>query len=289
MKFEGFIGGLLNRAAGGTDPKTSTMALRGNRMSMTSDNSGTLVDLTEEKIYMLDLRKKEYTVVTFAEMRKQMEEARKALEDQKKSMSPQDQQTLQDASKQLEFDVDVKKTGQRRQIAGYDAEETVIAITMRGKGQKLEESGGAVLTSNVFLGPKIAALEEMYAFWVKFSKQAFGTNFVGLDPRTSQQAGAMLPGFAPLMERLGQESHKLSGTPLSTTTVLEGVKSAEAMKQAGAQPSGGGLGGMLAGKLMKGSSQQRTKAFTSTSERISIGTSVSDADVAIPAGFKEKK
>jgi hypothetical protein len=289
FKFEGFIGGLLNKFGGGSDPTVQTLTVRGNRMSTMNPNNGMIVDLAEEKIYALDIKKKEYTVLTFAEMRKAMEEAKKALEDQKKSMSPADQQALQDAGKQLEFDVDVKETGQRKQIAGYDTHEVVITIAMRGKGQKLEESGGAVITSNMFLGPKVAALDELYAFSAKFVKAVFGTTYVGMDPNVSTRAGSMIAGFAPLMERLSNESRKLAGTPLSTTTILEGVKSAEAMKQASSQQASGGLGGMLAGKLMKGSTQQRTKAFTSTSERLSIGTSATDADVAIPAGFKEKK
>ena len=53
--------------------------------------------------------------------------------------------------------------------------------------------------------------------------------------------------------------------------------------------TGGGIGGMLAKSMMKGSSQQRTKTFTSAREVLSVGTAVADADVAIPAGFKQKK
>ena len=57
-----------------------------------------------------------------------------------------------------------------------------------------------------------------------------------------------------------------------------------------APPStGGGIGGMLAKSMMKGSSQPRTKTFTSTRDVLSVGTAVADADVAIPAGFKLKK
>jgi hypothetical protein len=80
-----------------------------------------------------------------------------------------------------------------------------------------------------------------------------------------------------------------------TTMTIEGVKSAEQMKAAGQQQQssgGGGIGGALAGRLMRGRGgppQQRTKAFTSTHELISVANTVSDADLAIPAGFKEKK
>ena len=76
---------------------------------------------------------------------------------------------------------------------------------------------------------------------------------------------------------------------------LEAVKSADQMKQASKeqaqQNTSGGIGGMLARGLMKGRGQpqQRTKAFSSTHEYLSIATAATDADVSIPAGFKEKK
>jgi hypothetical protein len=55
--------------------------------------------------------------------------------------------------------------------------------------------------------------------------------------------------------------------------------------------SGGGLGGMFAKKLMAGKNkpQQRAKVFTTTHDMLSVETSVSPDDLAIPAGYKQKK
>jgi hypothetical protein len=267
---------------------TSTMSLKGSRMATMGDRDGTIMDVAEEKIYMVDLRGKEYTVMTFAEMRKMMEDAKKQMQESMKGMSEQDKAALKEAGQQLEFDADVKPTGQVKQIAGYEAKEHVITITMRGKGQKLEESGGFVATDNVWMGPKIAALDEMGTFGVKVAKALFGDTFAGMDPRQSTQLTTFLPGLSAMMMRLGQESAKLQGTQLGHTLIVETVKSAEQMKSAPSS-TGGGIGGMLAKSMMKGSSQPRTKTFTSTREVLSVGTAVADADVAIPAGFKLKK
>ena len=285
MKLEGFIAKML-RIGGET---TSTMSLKGPRMASMTDKDGSIIDVAEEKFYMLDLRGKEYTVMTFAEMRKMMEDAKKQMAESMKGMSEQDKAALKEAGQQLEFDANVTKTGQRKAIAGYDAEEVVITITMRGKGQKVEESGGFVATDNVWLGPKIAAMDEMAVFGMKFAKAVLGDSFAGMDPRQSAQISAFLPGLNALMTRLGQESSKLQGTQLAHTLILETVKSAEQMKGAQSSNTGGGIGGMLAKSMMKGSSQQRSKTFTSTREVLSVGTAVADADVAIPAGFKLKK
>ena len=121
MKFEGFIGGIMNRMFDGGDGLTSTVAVKGNRMSTINDTNGQIIDLSEEKIYLLDVKRKEYKPVTFAEMRKQMEEAKKALQQQSQSMNPEDKQAVQDAGKQIEFDADVKETEERKSVAGRAA------------------------------------------------------------------------------------------------------------------------------------------------------------------------
>jgi hypothetical protein len=47
---------------------------------------------------------------------------------------------------------------------------------------------------------------------------------------------------------------------------------------------------MLARRMMgnRGQPQARTKVLTTTHERLSIDATVSDADVAVPAGFRER-
>jgi hypothetical protein len=288
FKMEGFLGGFLNRAMGGSDGITSTLALKGNRMARVDANRGQIIDLTEEKVYDLDLKKKEYTVKTFAEMRAELEKVKADMEKQAAS-NPDQKQQAEQAAKELEFDVDVKQTGQTKTIAGQAAKESVLTITMREKGKPVTESGGLIMTSNLWLGPKQPGLDELMAFNMKFVKAVYGDVFGTMDPRSMVSIGAFLPGFGSLMQKMGAEAQKMQGTPLATTTVFETVKSAEQMKAASQQSGGGGgIGGMLAGRLNRGASQQRTKTLTMTQEYLSIAASASADDVAIPAGFKVK-
>jgi hypothetical protein len=293
MKLEGFLGGMISRMAGGSDGITSTVAVKGNRMSSINDTSGQIVDLSEEKIYVLDVKKKEYRVVTFADMRKQMEEAKKAFEQQAQSMKPEEQQALKDAGQNLEFDANVKETDERKNVAGQDARRVILTIVMRQKGATLEDGGGMVMTNDMWLAEKIPAMDELTAFQMKYFKAVFGGAFAGMDAQQSNAISAFLPGFGALAERMAAESKKLQGTSVMTTMIIEGVKSAEQMKAAQGQQSGGGGGisGAIAGRLMRGrgQTQQRTKAMTSTHELLSVATAASNADVQIPAGFKEKK
>src|SRR5262245_823130 len=52
----------------------SSVALKGNRKASMGDSTGQIVDLSEEKVYDLDIKKKQYTVTTFDEIRRKMRE-----------------------------------------------------------------------------------------------------------------------------------------------------------------------------------------------------------------------
>ena len=98
------------------------------------------------------------------------------------------------------------------------------------------------------------------------------------------------------MERLAKEGAKLEGTPLATTTTFEAVKSKEQMAQqteSSNSSGGGGLGGMLARKMMKKDNTSRQAACDNLhgDQRRAGGRDRASrpTDLAIPAGFKEKK
>src|SRR6476660_6597616 len=80
------LGGMLGKIFnlfGGKSAKegvVQTTAVKGNRKSSMSDETGQIIDLGEEKIYKLELKKKTYEVMTFEELRQKMREAREKAE-----------------------------------------------------------------------------------------------------------------------------------------------------------------------------------------------------------------
>ena len=294
VKFEGLLGGAFKMFGGSAakDGITSTVALKGSRKSSMTDTSGEIVDLTEEKVYRVDLKKKEYKVVTFAQLRKEWEDAKAEAQKNAEEMKKAQKDEPATPQKEMEFTADVKETGQKKAIAGYDAREVILTITGKEKGKTLEEGGGFVMTSTMWLGPRIAALDEIGQFELKYIKAVYGDDFAAQAQQLAS-AFALYPSMQPMMAKMQAEGGKLQGTPLQTTTVFENVKSAEQMKSASSQqPSGGGgLTGGLASRMMGGAKppKPRSTVFTTTHEYLSVDPSASDADVAIPAGFKEKK
>jgi sRNA-binding protein len=314
VEFAGMLGRMFNLFGGKSarEGVTSTVAVKGDRKATLNDATGQIIDLAEEKIYDLDVRKKTYKVTTFAELRRQMEEAKKKAEEQARKEPAQEKADKTPAQEekqpQVDVDVDVKNTGQTKTINGFDTHESVMTITVREKGKTLEEGGGTVLTSDMWLGPKIPAMNEIAAFDVRYAQKLYGAMIAGVSPEQMAQAMAMYPNMKQALGRMNTEGTRLSGTAIQTVTTMDAVKSAAQMaeeatakdddsKSKSSGTPSGMLGGFLAKKLQKkaagGSGDDANKAratfMTSTSEVLKVVTDVTPADVAVPVGFKEGK
>ncbi len=291
VKFEGMLGRMMGMAGGNAakDGVTNSIAVKGQRMATVNDQNGQIIDLSEEKVYTIDFKKKEYRVVTFAQMREQVQKARADMEKSMKDMPPEARGDTEQPSSNLEVTFDVKPGGETKTIAGHSAKLMVLTVTTKEKGKTLEESGGLVITNDVWVGPRIAALDEVGQFYMKFTTAVYGDSAAMGEQLAS--LSAMYPSIQGAMKTTGEQLKKLDGTPLMTVQRTETVKSTAAMAQAPASPaSGGGLSGALARRMMGNKKpEQRNLLYTSTSETLSIATAAADADVAIPAGFKEKK
>src|SRR3990170_6890200 len=112
-------------------------------MTTTGDNTAQIIDLREEKLYDLDMRRKTYKVTTFDEIRRQMREA-EAKAREAASRESKDEQPAKNDGKEMEVDFDVKNTGQTKTINGFDTRQVVATITVREKDKTIEESGGIV-------------------------------------------------------------------------------------------------------------------------------------------------
>jgi hypothetical protein len=307
VEFAGMLGRMFNLfgGKGAREGVTSTVAVKGDRKATLNDTTGQIIDLGEEKIYDLDLRKKTYKVTTFAE-RRQMEEAKQKAEQQASKEQAQEKTapTREEKQPQVEVDFDIKNTGQTKTINGYETHESVMTVTVREKGKTLEQGGGMVLTSDMWLGPKIAAMKEIADFDVRYAQKLYGTMIAGVSAEQMAAATAMYPYLKQAMGKMSTEGTKLSGTPIQTVTTMDAVKSAEQMaeeaktKQDDTKTSAsGGVGGMIgrfaAKKIQKkaaggdDASQPRATFMTMTSEVLKVVTDVTPADVAVPVGFKE--
>lgn len=298
FQFGGLLGGIMNRFGGkaAKEGVVGSVAVVGDRKLTLSDTTGQLVDLAEEKIYDLDVKKKTYKVTTFAELKKQMEEQRAKAEKEAREAQKDAKQEKQQGEPQKEYEVDfdVKNTGQAKPVNGFDAKQVLMTITVREKGRTVQQSGGVVVTSDMWQTPKIAAMKELEDFDRRYAaKMADVMGLAGM-PSMEQMAAvfAMYPGIAKAMEKMKAEKVNMDGTPVLTTFTITGIKSAAQLAQAereDQQPSG--LGGFLAKKMMKKNANPgdpRSMLMTSTVELLKVIPNAGAADVALPSDYKAK-
>jgi hypothetical protein len=205
----------------------------------------------------------------------------------------------------MEIDFDVKNTGEKKAINGYDTHEVVMTVTVHEKGKKVEESGGLVLTSDMWLAPRIAAMREVADFDLRYAKALYGSMIDGISAEQMATAMAMYPMMKDAVAKMNAEGVKMDGTAILTTTTTDTVKSAdqiaEEAKQSQSQSqddgkaSQPGVGSVLSGfarramkKKTEGDPQPRATFLTATHEVLKVTAEVGAADVAVPDGFKEK-
>src|SRR5688500_2791390 len=235
VSFAGMLGKVFNFFGGKSAKEgvVSTVAVSGDRkMTTAGENTGQIVDLREEKIYDLDMRRKTYKVTTFEEIRRQMREA-EAKARESAAREPASGQPARNDGKEMEVDFDVKSTGQTRAINGFDTRQVIATITVREKGKKLDESGGVVMTVDTWLSKSAPSLKEIADFERRYWEKLAGP-ISAVDAQQMAAVVAMFPGVKDAFARFGKED--LGGTAIQSSTTLEAVKSAEQMKQ---QAAGG--------------------------------------------------
>ncbi len=300
LRFEGALGRVINMFGGrGTrDGIVSTVAVKGDRMFTTTDQTAELVDLAEEKVYQIDLRRKQYTVATFAEIRKKMEEAMaKAKADAEKQQGRKSED-----GKEYEVDFAVKATGQSKQVAGHDTRESIVTISVREKGKTIED-GGMVMETSLWLASNVPQLAELNDFRTRYAQKLYGP-VMAQAGQDMTQAMAMYPMMKDAMARFQAEAGKLQGTPLSTIMKfqLAGAQAESGSSGGNDAPAVGGLLGGLGRRIGRRNDEKKEDApaatpdtpgratiLTSTNETLQIAATVADTDVALPAGFQLKK
>jgi hypothetical protein len=305
FKIEGVMGkmvGVFSKTA--RNGSTATVAVKANRKLTLTEDRGELIDLGEDKVYTLDLKHKTYTVATFEELRQRMQEARQRAESDAQKARAKGQEpsasTKGGRQPQLEIEVDVKDTGQKKNLNGFDTREVIMTVTAHEKGKTIEQAGGLMLTSSMWLAPAAPALKEIAEFDRRYARKLASAMLGGGSPQDAAAASAMHPMLKDVTVRMNSEQAKLSGVPIQTTTTVDSVQSpevaAEQQKPSDTrQASGvGGLVGGLAGRIARKKDAAPTEAkgrarfMTMTHEVLKVATSVTAADVAIPEGFREK-
>ncbi len=293
MKFAGVFSKDARQATSGT---TSTVSFKGNKMRRESSNGQTeIYDLDGKRVINMDMKKRTYSVVTFDEMRAQLEEAkRKAAEEQAKKKGGNTQVKI--APK-----ISITSGSGSKQILNYNAKEmkTRVDMEMQAQDEKgKNESGNMWVNSDAYIAP-VKGYEEMKKFYMKMAKELdwvpgtmFGGNTQISQPMVEYRKSTANLNGMPLLSFVSVGMGPNPGTTGQGTAAA----SASPEKKEGNVISKG-LGGMLGGfgKKNKNDSAQQTASGQPSGalmDMMTEVTSVSNASIdaslfEVPADFKQ--
>ncbi|HWI18882.1 MAG TPA: hypothetical protein VNT81_14115, partial [Vicinamibacterales bacterium] len=191
-----------------------------------------------------------------------------------------------------------------RTINGFATTKSVMTITVREKGKTLDQSGGLVMTSDLWLTPSAPSTKDLMDFDLRYAQKLYGPVVSGASAQDMAMAMALYPQMKPAMDKMRAEGGKLDGTAILTEIKMESVPPGTAGATSAALPAPepeqkkGRFGGMLGGlkKMAEQANQdnsnkppQRSIFLTTSVEMLKLTTDVDAASVAMPAGFTEKK
>jgi hypothetical protein len=291
-----FLGAFSKDAKQATQPTSSTISLKGNRMRR-EDNLGKVevIDLDGRRFVHIDLKTKSYSVMTFDEMRAQIEEARqKAAEQQAKRGKGQNPQV------KITPKISLTPGNGTRQILNYTAKETKTRVDMEMQSQDPKPGSAAMwMTADAWIAP-VKGHDELKAFYLRLAKE--------LDWLPGAVLGAN-PQMNVASVELQKSNARLNGMPLLTYTSMgmgPGQAGTSGQNQQQSQPQShssnpvSAIGGLFGKKKKDDSAQQDSGSAAGapaspsgslmdiTTEVTSISTSRLDAALfETPGGFKQ--
>lgn len=219
---------LLGRSV--RDPIVSTHIIKGNRMATLTKDRVSVIDLDKESITTIDIPKKTYSVMTFAEMKQAMEDALKQMQARQKSGQA-------DPNVQANFKVSAKTTGQTKTVQGLSAQEMLIDMALEGANTKTGESGEMNITADTWYAP-VPGYDEVKEFHKRMAVKlgyVFGSGMQQIMQMGAAQGGQanMNQGF----EEVAKELSKIDGVPVESVVKMGAGASPAADNTSTAQPA----------------------------------------------------
>ena len=228
------------------EPMVTTVIVKGNRMANISKERIQVIDLDKETITEIDPAKKQYSVVTFAQMKQAMDEAINRAQNQKTKKSGD---TAGAPNLDTNFNVSAKNTGRTKTVSGLEAKESVITMTLQGTDTDTGQSGSMVIADDAWMA-SVPGYDEVKAFHKKMGEKmgyAFGSGMA--------QMGMMRPETLKGFAEVSKEMASAEGVPVETVMKMGGAGTgtdacAAAQSQQSQQSDSPNLGKAAAGAAL---------------------------------------
>ncbi len=268
MKFANMNGKTVTTVAGDRARTESDLQMESKLMRMFAGSAmgptAEIIRLDQEKTYSLNLKKKEYTEQSFADLRanwqKMMDQAQQAqtqaqsqAQQTQGAPSPVDQSQCEWSEPRSE----VKRTGEKATFAGYEAERVAISATQTCKDKKSDAVCDFTLNLDEWLAPAFAEDAEITHFYQSYAQKMGFTTQLSRD--AAQRAETLFGSYKGLWSELGTKLRDMQGHPVKTTFGLSvGGPQCQSTKEAAA--------GAPAGSTPPTNAEMEQAAATATGE-----------------------
>lgn len=232
VQFGGAVGRAVNfmaRLGGGSKDVTGTVHLKGDKMLQGDENQASLIDLDAERMVTLNHKEKTYSVLTFDEFRKMMEEMKDEINAAGEDAAPETAQADgEEPTTEFKFDFKVDPTGEKSTINGHRAERFLMSILMEAesteepKEGETAHQGTLVIASDLWMSEELQGHAEIAEFNKRFAEK-MGDSVLGEAEMQSlsgalQQAFAGDPRIRSGMEKMQAEAAKMKGVDVKNVT-----------------------------------------------------------------------
>lgn len=224
--------------AKGLDKTMSTNYIKGDRLRTDSYVNNELTDssiirLDSEDIIHIDHKKKSYTVMTFEQMRQQMQKAMEAMQHPNKTSTNDTKTDAKAPDVKFEPKISIKDTGETKVINGFNTRHVLMSVQMEGQDQKTQDKGTFGVDSDLWITKDVSGFAERQEFYKKYALK-FGSS---LTPKGMMVPSAgQDPRIGPAMEELRKQAEKMEGVPVLTVTSVN-VSGTPAEGSQSSQPS----------------------------------------------------
>jgi hypothetical protein len=286
--------------------------------------SAEIVLLDEDKLYHVNINKKEYTETTFEQLHAQLQK----MSDQMSAAGDKQQPSAVDQSKcvWLPAKVDVTKSGEKAQFAGYDAQRVTVTATQPCQDKDTGAICEIALVLDQWTSADFAESSEARKFYTAYASK------MGIDVSNSQdvseRAKALFAQYKGVWTEVAAKMQGVKGYPVKSSFTLglggPQCKSSNSQQAQTGQPDNGapssspspsaspsGIAGAMVGKLGGLFQKKKDNAdapaaqpapavaavamppgdvalMTVSSQVVSVSTNAVSADVfTVPAGFKK--
>lgn len=184
----------MGEAKKALEPIVSRIAIKGDRMIHKSADSAMITDIAKETITTINYKDRTYSVLTFVQMKEQLERIGQSLSQQK------------DGKPGVSMDFDVKETGRTQTFDGLQCKEVILVTKMTAADPKSGQAGNFVMNDVMWIAKSVPGEDEMRKFHLRMAQK------LQIDPAAFQQMAS--GGFGQGIAKAQEKARAMEGMPI---------------------------------------------------------------------------